>query len=534
MAEKRTYTTKQIGSYLNKAKKYKDDIRSIYEEIFTFTDTYKTMKDSGKTLFDTQRTIDSDVLDAIDDQVNFIMKGLLPRGSKWADLRIDYRAYKAEKGGDVVAEKQKRELETNLALDTEATFEYLQSSNYYNEVAKAADDLTKVGTGCYRLNETPSATRPFNYNYVSLDNLYIMEDAQSMPNFVFKYHYGSTGEYLYDMFGKDITLPIDTDENDIEKEATVIECVLPSYDEAKAITTFKYMVLSEDLKIVYLETDKNYNPFTVFRSKVLQGNPWGISKVSGNLEILRDLSTYRAVLELQATRIADPAIAFSGDKQILNHLDNTNGAINYIGNPIEAGQSFDIRAIAPQGNLMPLEGIISDLRQRFRASMFSNPLGNVEETLNRTATEISLRHQMFRDKYANMYELLSKELLEPTFRSPFIILQARDLLETKEDVLSVMSLSYINELTKISNDKVIQSYLQYTQYVSQINQAGQFGVTMNMPYVVADIGKRLELPIESIPDEAQLQEIETFKREQALQQQQQAQVAQAQGGQPVG
>ena len=52
----------------------------------------------------------------------------------------------------------------------------------------------------------------------------------------------------------------------------------------------------------------------------------------------------------------------------------------------------------------------------------SNPISDVEEYKNRSATETQARMQIFRTRWSGPYEMLQQELLEPTLMIPFRIL----------------------------------------------------------------------------------------------------------------
>lgn len=254
----------KLKFYLSKATEEKDAIKPIYNKVLELTDPFSIIKDEGKLDFNTSnRTVDSDILDSISSLVSFIMSSILPRTGRWADLGIDEGKMR-EMFGDK-AQKNIDDINSVLKEDVDTTFRYIQNSNYYEEIVKAMKSYVRVGTGCYAIRETGIPSKPFIYQYVGLDNLFILNDNFSNPSIVFKKHPDVNGNYLKDVFGKDINIPNEIDENNLNNNITVYECVIPDYDEESTLTTYNYMVLKEDLSEVLLEKQLEYNPFVVFR-----------------------------------------------------------------------------------------------------------------------------------------------------------------------------------------------------------------------------------------------------------------------------
>ena len=133
------------------------------------------------------------------------------------------------------------------------------------------------------------------------------------------------------------------------------------------------------------------------------------------------------------------------------------GARNYAGDGLSAENDMGYQPINIGGSLIPLDQDIQDCRQRIREIFMAQPLGDVIDTKNRTATEMSIRHEMFRKEFSGAYELLNTELLQYTFLDAYIIMQEKGLLdntlENEDDnkgykYLEFSQINYINELTK--------------------------------------------------------------------------------------
>ena len=105
----------------------------------------------------------------------------------------------------------------------------------------------------------------------------------------------------------------------------------------------------------------------------------------------------------------------------------------------------------------------------------AQPLGDVLDTKNRSATEMSLRHEMFRKEFSGAYELLNTELLQPTFLDAYIIMQDKGLLDTGENkefddnqFLEYSQISYINELTKSAGAEEVMNVVNWYSVNSQL------------------------------------------------------------------
>lgn len=518
--------TSRIKYYLDRAIEEKNAIKPSYNAILELTDMFSVIRDEGKqTLNTSTRNIDSDILDSISALVSYIMSSILPKSGQWADLEIDELRMRDEFGDN--AQKSIDEINQYLGADVEKTFRYIQNSNYYEEVVKAMKSYVRVGTGCYAIRETGIPSKPFIYEYVGLDNLFILNDNFSKPNIIFKKHPDVNADYLRDIFGKDIKLPSNLDES-IESKTTVYECVIPEYNEENAITVYNYIVATESLDEILLEKQLEYNVFCVFRWDTIEGNSWGSSVVMEQEGLLNELKSYQELYNTQAKRIANPSGIFYGNSELFNELSMEEGTLNYGGNPqIDGIGGASLQVIGGSGNLMPLDKLISDCRMRFKKSLMVDHLTtNIQDIKYGTAYAVSILHEMFRQRFANTYELLNSELVEPTFLAPFIILLRYGQLNLTKEVLPYVAIRYKSELSKANNVADVNKVIQYTQYVGQLKQANQMGIALNMPKTIAYVSDKLEIDKSLVPSESELVEIQEYEKQIMMQQA----MAQQQGG----
>lgn len=519
----------RLKYYLTQAKTEKDDIKTIYNDVLELTDPFIKIEDAGKIKLSDMRDIDSTVVDAIDAYRSFIMSSILPRSGQWAGIEIDEKRIIDEMGegaqGDI------DEVKAILDDNVKKVFNYIQASNYYKEISKAVESFIKVGVGAFSIRETGSTAKPFVFNYMGLNNLYFLEDSLSRPTIVFKLHPEVNGTYLMDIFGSDVKMPDGLSEDNPESTVNVFEIQIPEYDEQTTLTNYNYMILTEDLGTLIKEKVLPYAPLIVHRYDVLEGNSWGKSTVVGLKNLLVELNAYKELYNKQARRIANPPAVFAGNMELFDSLSLEEGTISYVGDPMREGAQGQFQAINTNIQLMPLDKLITEQRQLFRQALMVDDLigANMNDGKGITASYVNMRQELFRKRFANTYELINSELLEPTFMACLRIMMNYNMLGITEDLIPYTSLQYMNALSKANNSTDVNALLNYSQIIAQLNQAnGQLGVAMNLPKATSWVAQKLDINLELIPTESELTEIQEAQRQQAIQQQQMAQM----GGAP--
>ena len=523
----------KVKYLFNKAKEEKEKIKPVYNDILELTDAFQVIKDEGKLELGSMRdTVDSEVLSSIDALCSYIMSSVLTKNGQFASLDLNELKIK-EMYGEENYQKIYDEVNAVLDQDIARTFNYIQNSNYYAEISKAVRDFVVCGTGCYSIRETGIPSTPFLFEYVGLDNLYILNDNFSRPNIVFKKHPEVNAEYLRDVFGADIKLKEITEEQ-FDKNIDVYECVIPMYDELTALTKYRYLVVDGQFTDILLEKELEYNPFVVFLWNTVQGTSWGVSIVLNQKNLLKDLNKYKAMFQRQATLIANPPRMFIGNAELFDSLSLDEGSLNYGGDVTHGDVPPQISTIGSNQNLMPLDKVIQELLARFKnAIMVTHLQMNIEDAKYSTATAVQILHETFRRRFANTYELINEQLVKQTFMSPFIIMLKTGVLALKQDVLPYVGVKYVSELTKVSNSNSVNKLMTYLSTANNVQQLNANGVAVNLSKALPFIADMLEINKELVPSESELEEIQEAQRQQALAQmqaQQQAVMAEAMAG----
>lgn len=467
-------TVEKLKQLYSQAGEYKSEVRESYNDTYEYTDPFFKIRDSGKREKNERRKVDSTTLVSIRFLVNFIMTSMFPRSGTWAMLVVNKAAYGEIFDEDSqISEANIEEINKVMEGNSELVYATNENTNYYTETAKALKDCCVVGTGVRKTTELASTTKPFTYEYINLDNFYFLEDSFGQPTIIFKVYVEKNLSQLNDMFGhiKGWKQPSSLeDEENLDKTINVIECVVPDFNEKNSITTYIHTVYTENFDELLLEEVLKRNPFRVFRWAVDSSNPWGIGIGRENIDLFKTLAELIERRSEHAEKIVDPPGNWRGNIDLIYKASFEAGARNYAGDGLSQENNMGYEPINIGGSLIPLENDIADCRQRIREIFMAQPLGDVVDTKNRSATEMSIRHEMFRKEFSGAYELLNTELLQYTFLDAYIIMQEKGLLEnTLENdeetqnykYLEFSQINYINELTKSAGAEEVMNVVNW-------------------------------------------------------------------------
>ena len=489
-------TIERLLYYFEEAKKYKDDIKGDYNQTFELTDNSFSIKDDTTKQKSVTRKVDSVVLECQRFLSNFIMISVFPKSQKWAELKSNIDVIKAiEETDESTAEIIKKEIDEVLEENSETVYRTNSNTNYYTEVTKSVLDCLKVGTGIFKVIELNSTAKPFTYSYQNLDNIFFLEDMQGKPNIVFKRHVEKNLEDLIDMFGINLKTPEGLKEEELSEKISVVESITAEFDERKAVNIFHHFVHTEGFEQELFYKVLEYNPFIIFRWQVDSSNPWGIGIGRANKYLIQQLNENIEKRARHRDKIVDPPANFYGDITLRNKVSLKPGAINYGGEWNDANK-MGIQPINTGTNLIPIDQDINDCRERIRRAYMAQPLGDVLETKNRSATEMELRQEMFRNEFSGTYELINTELLEPIFMNAYYILEKKGLLNSleNEDYVTHSKIHYVNELTQNSGREYGLRIIDFYNMASQIMPEDQRGFILKQAEAVENIRDKMNIP----------------------------------------
>lgn len=148
----------------------------------------------------------------------------------------------------------------------------------------------------------------------------------------------------------------------------------------------------------------------------------------------------------------------------------------------------------------------------------AQPLGDVTDTKNRSATEMSLRHEMFRKEFSGTYELINTELLEPTFMNAYYIMDGKGLLNTTEDesYINISQIQYINELTRNAGSDEVINTINFYMTLSQVVPEAQRQFIFKIDELIDWASKKMRVPLDVLNNKEEIKQL--IARQQELEQ----------------
>ncbi|EEU32738.1 hypothetical protein HMPREF0946_00811 [Fusobacterium vincentii 3_1_36A2] len=503
-------TREKLEYYFDNAKNYKEDIRGLYNEVYEYTDVNFSIKDSGTVEKQSKRGVESVILKSQNFLCNFIMSSIFSKSGRWATVKVNQEAFKKLSGVDgEAAEGLSNEINKVLENNSDTVYFTNDNTNYYTETSKALLDCIKVGTGIRKIIELKDNTKCFTYAYQNLDNIYILEDNLGKPNIIFKVYVEKNLNDINDLFGHlPITTPKGLNEDKLEEKINIIECVVGVFDEDTSTYKYYHGLFTEAFEEMLYEGELNYNPYTVFRWKINSSNPWGIGIGLENLDLFKELKDLKEKRKKHADKIVSPPLNFYGSTDLINKVSLKANAKNYGGSGI-GGDKYGVEPINIGTNLLPVEKDIEQVKQEIREVFMSQPLGDVSDTKNRSATEMSLRHEMFRKEFSGTYELINTELLEPTFMNAYYIMDGKGLLNTTEDesYINISQIQYINELTRNAGSDEVINTINFYMTLSQVVPETQRQFIFKIDELIDWASKKMRVPLDVLNSKEEIKQL---------------------------
>ena len=516
-------SVEKIKYYYDKAQKAKEGITAKYNDVLNYTNVSYTISETKSENKET-REIEEVVSESKTTLVNFIMSNVFPRGLRWATLEINETLYNQGSGdqGTVSNEDKIKTINKELEKMADTFFDFLNNSNFYTEASKAVSDASVLGTGVVKIIENDDPQKPFIYKYQNLDGFYFLENMLGMPNICFKSIFEVTKEDITELYGEQASIPEKAQEEN--KTVDLIECVAPDPDDKRI---FNFIVYDSGFETVVYEVQLKYNPFVVFRWSLEGNSIWGVGLGVLALKLFKDLEKFKQLREKQSEMIVDPPLLLTGEKSLINKIKIKPGHANDggTGQGLPLGDGYNglrIEPITTSQSLIPVDQDIMTTKGEIKSIFMSNPLGDLAEGKNRSATEVQARMQLFRSRWSGSYELMQQEFMLPTFMAPLIILIEKKILTLsfEETDLDFTVVKYENELSKASDIEDVQMLNTFgNNALNLANVAPQIG--LNTEKTIKYISDKLRVPLD-----IQLTEDEIMERNARMQEYQEQLMAQ--------
>lgn len=513
-------TQEKIKYLFDTAKKYKEDVKSELNECFELADIYFKIEDSLDKKTNKSRDIDYSIIASRKFLANFTMSSIFNKNNAWAKMQVNEASELAKSTNKNISVEQFQDINKKLEENSNTTFAYIKNSNYYTEISKAIK-MAQFGTGIYKINVQKSDDKPFSFEYLGYENVYFTEDALGKPAIVFKTHYPMNYEEMVDRFSgsfKSFTPPSDLSEGDPKTKVEVIECQIGMLNEETGKYEYYNCVYSKGFDTLLAAETKTYPTFFVFRWEVEGANPWGTGPARDNRELFKSLKDDKEKLARILEKNIDPPLMYYGNIELAYKIRLDAGYINW-GGAGTNGNNVGVQQLPVVANTMNLEQQIEEKRAAIQRAFLYQPLGDVRDS-QKTATEQSLRIELFNKEWATTGEMINTEVLYPTFTACYEILLSKNLITNSIDnseKTTNYELVYMNELTRNTGLEDINQILNYYTYVGSVMPETERDLLIKPEQFAEYAADKMRIPKKIIPTTEELKQIIEQRKQQQLQ-----------------
>jgi len=362
---------------------------------------------------------------AVNEFVNNVQSLLMPPFKRWAELQLSEESSDTEKLDD----DEKQSVNENLQSQTARIFQYINDSNLSNALNESCQDMA-ISTGVLLINEGDERLGECPLQFVSVPLSYIAVEE------------GANGSI--DSFWQERNIPIRlitrqwpaaklTKELERRLEADggqkiqLIEGVIYYPNVSGDKKYFHYLQEYESKSDLFYEW-RDYNPYIAFRYSKSPRETYGsgpILQVLPFIKVLNKIAEYE--LESAKFHVAPIIMAMSTVSLNPSTLRIEPGAV--LGMDASMPIKDQIATLDVGGNPQFIQLTIEQLREIIQKTLFAAPMGDVADTPNRSATEMSLRYQEFSRKNTVAIGRLTQEMVIPIFERCIRILYKKGLIE---------------------------------------------------------------------------------------------------------
>ncbi|MGL5189033.1 MAG: portal protein [Cetobacterium sp.] len=519
---KKKLTIEEIKFFKEVAKKEYDSIISYYDKVNYYCKPYYARNSLTTDVTKVNQYVTVFILNCIEDFTNYIMNTLMSRGTEWGKAEIDtdlYERANIAKMSKEVLSKNINDINLKLEKATFKLFKYLNNSNYYNQIYSSAWDCISMGLGVVRVNDLKDFNRPFSFQREDVSDCFISENSTGKVAYIFKKH----KDFNYLEFKQKFVFAnwVDSDKS-LERKINFYECVVERDGK------YHHILYDESMQQELMYEILEYPPLIAFRFRGHENSSYGIGQGMWCLDYFDTLSELMILDKEHVANTVNPALIGYGDTQLFNSLMVKAGYINY-GGLSGTPKSLEVKPVLPPARLEVLDAQINKVKADIEKAFLVNPLGDVADNPDLTATEAQLRSRQFRDTFSGVYERLVIELLEPVFLSTMYILSENKLIDIEDEYIKLSKIKFINDIAEEANFKEVQKLVQVVQ-LGTILGGQEFPSLLIAKGKLRDwIVKRTGVNVEPLNSNEEIAKLIELAQEQIKLQQQMA-LEQAKGG----
>lgn len=511
MARNAESTTERFDRF-SKVQAAATPMRSTLEEIYNYVApnrvNFNRTKDQGEIL--TSQVWNSTAIAGVRAWANNVQSILMPPFKRWYKLVPGNLAQDTK----TLSEGAKETLKTELEDITRIAFENLNQSNAYQVLNESLQDLA-ISTGVIAINEEKGAI-PFSFIAVPIDQVYFEESGKGQLNNFWRLIHIKSRFIQHKWDTSKLTLSSALEniiKNSPNEEVELIEGAIEYPDNERGFRFF-YYVQDFKTKQDILTEWREYNPFIGFRINKRPGDIYGHSIAQEYFPDIRVLNLISYYILKSAKFKAFPA-----------YLATNSGALNPYTAIIEPGSIIPINPdFYNNPPIMPLDSggdpqfaqlSVQELEKRISDAFMTNPLGDIRETADRTATEMQLRQQNWIRSNATGIGRLANELIKPIINTVLTILRKNGIIEDVSAKLggeqigidqTLVWIDYQSPLVGIQSQDDAQNLMGYIQSLVQLYGASALAV-INNELIPTELAEKLNISLKFIKTEDQTRQI---------------------------
>jgi hypothetical protein len=483
-------------------------LKSIYHYVAPNRVNFSGTPDSGNIM--TSDVWNSVPIAGVRSWATNVMSVLMPPFKRWYKL-VPGNIVRDSK---MLTPSQKDVITKELEEITLKVFENLNQSNFYQVIHESFQDLA-ISTGVIAINEE-KGTIPFSFISIPIDQIYFEENGKGeLKNFWRSIHMKARFiKEKWDLYKLSFSSALQTlIENSPDEEIHLIEGSLeyPQNDEDHRY--FYYVQDAKSRKDILTEW-RSYSPFVGFRINKRPGETYGWSVAYEYFPDINVLNLISHYLLKSAKFKAFPA-----------YLVTKSGALNPYTAIIEPGSIIPVAPDFYQNPpIAPLESggdpnfaqlSIERLEKRISQAFAIQPLGEVQQTQNRTATEMQLRQANWIRENATGIGRLANELIRPLITTILTILRKNGLIgdigaRFGEEIIkidaSTVWIDYQSPLIGIQDQDDAQKVTNFIQILTSFFGTAGLAI-MDVPKIPIYLAQKMDIPSEIVKNESQIRAI---------------------------
>lgn len=437
--------------------------------------------------------------------VSKIQNGLTPPQQTWCLLSA----------GSGIPEDQKEEINQILQQYTDTIFNYIRNSNFDLAINECYFDLA-IATAALVVNEGPTDEKPLVFYSIPANQLAVEESINGFLESAYR-TFGEIRMSEIPIMWPNAVLPSHMLKSIEMNPAATIKNLYEGvmYNHGRP-NPFTIALWADDCLLLEEETESS--PWVIFRWSRINTETNGRGPV---LDALPSIISLQEVMRLELTasnmNICKPWMAWS------------DGVFNPWTFKMEPNTVIPIARTADgQPPLIPLPDVANpafmqltamDLRQQINKLLFAEPLGPIDQSPTRTATELAIRQRSLAEEIGPAFTRLQQEFLSRLIQRIIYILKRRGLIEPLVINGHEIEIKYQSPLVIAQGQQDVDVFMNFYQRLQMIFGPETPITMINSPEMLHWLAEKTGIDLSLIVSKDDLREFLQAQSEQMQQMQ---------------